>query len=83
MDRGPSLTRPAEIAVTQPPPAPDGSSGDSLAFAAASQAQISMLNLMCSWEKRLTVVRAHQRDSSQIHRLTELTSELLRSLAGW
>jgi len=29
----------------------------------------------------LIPVRAHQRDSSQVHRLTELTSELLRSLA--
>ncbi|ORY25265.1 Pex12 amino terminal region-domain-containing protein [Naematelia encephala] len=54
-----------------PPPAPASESTSDayarLSFAPASQAQI---------------LRAHQRDTSQVQRLIELTSELLRSLAG-
>jgi len=81
MDRGPSLSRPTDADTSAQPPASDGTSRAPRSFAPASQAQIRGLS-QYNQAPMLTPVRAHQRDSSQIHRLTELTSELLRSLAG-
>ncbi|WWD16776.1 hypothetical protein CI109_101208 [Kwoniella shandongensis] len=57
------------VPPTGPPTEPNGH-GDQyarLSFQPASQAQI---------------LRAHQRDTSQIYRLTDLVSEILRSIAG-
>jgi len=59
-----------QVPIPPPPPLIDDEPLDPyarLSFQPASQAQI---------------LRAHQRDSSQIQRLIELTSEIIRSIAG-
>jgi hypothetical protein len=68
------LTASAAVAGTTTPP----DAFDRLQPEPASQAQIRELSTC----RQLTAVRSYQRDAAQVGRLTELVSELLRSLAG-